>query len=433
MEVEMMRRAIRLVWLVVALLVSLTTVAAVAAGGGGGGTAARTHTPRELRVIEAEMRLAIAERALDEAERQLGEGLITEQVRLERMLEVVKAKAALAEARAAGRTVTLELVNEPAERALALLFRTAAASYVLDLPTPDLELPRVTLTLNDVEFETAVRLLCEAASLTYRHTPEGVWTISPRADVVTVSGAKVPIIGSITTVSPTDELGQTYLEGRRILVNSDLGPSTVSLSTTGRPKLLTKFGGAWELIDLDVKDVPLPEVAARLAKLVEASNKEALYELEILVADSVPKDLKVTARIYKMRLMDVLYMLVDQANLTYVYGRWPDKVVQERDRHGNLVPTRIRRQRIHIVPRSELRVSGAGGVSSAGRRMPPEALERYTMLVKEAKGRADEASMIYALRQCPKCHAAGMLPGWEFCPHCGTKLPSERKPEEAAR
>jgi len=68
-------------------------------------------------------------------------------------------------------------------------------------------------------------------------------------------------------------------------------------------------------------------------------------------------------------------------------------------------------------------------VSGAG--LPSEVrVSQLLTLARGAKDRADEVTVLHVLRECPKCHAAAILPDWKYCPKCGAKLPEVKQPAE---
>lgn len=129
------------------------------------------------------------------------------------------------------------------------------------------------------------------------------------------------------------------------------------------------------LVDLDVKDVPLAEAIAKLSKD---------SGVDMVVDKAVPEGIKVSAKIYKMQLNEVLSLLTGQANLTYSVGHHENKymepdqslvrIAEVRDREGLATPEEIFQVKqaarplpiIYIVPLPELSVSTPGTARGGG-------------------------------------------------------------------
>lgn len=466
-----MRRHFRLVVIAVGLALAVAIGAAAmgeAVGASGedpeGRVMART-VARELRLREAEMQLQVALEALDVArvrfEQQIG---VAGDVR-ERELDVMRAKRALAELKAMEvQRVSISVKDEKLTAVFTKLFEGTEQSVVLDPAVA--ELPRlVTLTFNDVSLESAVRAICKLYNLDYETDKEGLWAIMPSSGFATVGGARVPIIGTVTTLRGS-EGGDTGVALRGITVSTGGGGGGGGFGTGvstggggdfgtgvfgggGRSTGLAEapkrpsFPGDDHLVDLDVKDAPLSEVASRLSFKADPQptvgpewGSSFNYNVEVIAADAV-KDLEVTAKIAKWPLGEVLDMLLAQTGLVCTV----DASDGERgrvtggggtaSRHyeirtdpvtGEVVYPTIR---VYLVPAPEMRVSGEG--------LPSEALvSRYMAISRAATGRADEVRVLQVSRECPKCHASILLPEWKFCPYCGAEAVAEEEQPEGA-
>jgi hypothetical protein len=149
-------------------------------------------------------------------------------------------------------------------------------------------------------------------------------------------------------------------------------------SLPGAPKH-PSFKGEDNLIDLDVKDMPLSEVAAKLSHKVpppgprevgRGASMEQYRSLEI-VADASIKNLKVTANIHKWPLGKVLDLLIGQAGLACsredVRGEPIPAAAMafQEDSEGKTTPiygpedfVYAPTTKLYLVPRPELSVSG---------------------------------------------------------------------------
>jgi hypothetical protein len=357
-----MRYPIRLSLLCLALSLALWGAVPVVAG------SSQTTEDYMVEVQLATLQVEKAHRDLERAQKQLematvmhSEGLVrsdavvqAEQavddatfrcVEAELRAQQAQARAVAAEAQT--RKVSLDVAGAPLPDALKLMFEGTEQSFVLSREAAG---TRVTLTLKNVPLNQAVRALCDLYGLTYR-VDGNLWTILPGgATMLTFEGRRVPVYGALSLPQglPADWSSAFGSDPQTVVSRILSTGSTSGLAVSRDPHKLTHFPGASKLIDLDVQDVPLPQVADQLAK---AAGPDADGALAIMVVDSVPKDLKVTARIYKMQVADVLFMLVDQANLSYVM----DPPV-----HQVPAASADKVYRIYIVPRSELSISGAG-------------------------------------------------------------------------
>jgi len=185
------------------------------------------------------------------------------------------------------------------------------------------------------------------------------------------------------------------------------------------------FPGDYVLVDVEVKEAPLREVAAQVERAVtrelEGTGSKGI---EIVVHDSA-KDIKVTARAFKWPAGELLNMLLDQAGLTYTV---------EKAAEG---PTRA--VKIHLVPRPEVSVAGGRAslewlgpmLSKLGVDLEKEGVTDTTGIYIGGLDalKALENLKVLGLERCPKCNEVVLLPGCNYCPKCGAKLPEKSKPE----
>jgi hypothetical protein len=266
---------------------------------------------------------------------------------------------------AATERISLEVKEVPLQDALHQLFQGTDQSVVVD-PSVGLTGQTLTVSLKDVPLEHAVRAICRLHGLDYETDGEGLWAIMAGEDVVISAGRRLPVIGAMRT----GEQGQT-LELLREAARAGDRPSELSWGfPTYESRVVTRPGG-WaggvagaelpsgiegRLVDLEVTDATMGEVAA---KLTEAAGED----VEFVVHEAVPADLKVTARVYRMPVGLLCGMLMAQTGLTCsteVERRPIPEVI------GGTEQTPITRSRtkayyrINIVPQPELSVSGRG-------------------------------------------------------------------------
>lgn len=431
-----MKRRFRFRWLALCVVVAVCAATA-AAGGAGAGPTARERA-REMRLQEARMRVEVAREALAIAQRMVEENMAPSMGVGERELDVMRAARALAELEATEvERVSISVKDEKLTAVFTKLFEGTEQSVVIDPAVADIASP-VTLTLSDVSLESAVRAICKLYNLEYETDNEGLWVIMPGSGFVTVDGARVPILGTVTSLGGTPGGDSTRaLQGIRFSAGGGGG-----FGTEEAPKR-PSFPGDDRLVDLDVKDAPLSEVASRLSFKADPQptvgppwDSSFNYNVEIIAADAV-KDLRVTAKIAKWPLGEVLDMLLAQTGLVCTvdasdgergrvtagggtasrhYEIRTDPVTGER-----VYPT----LRVYLVPAPEMRVSGEG--------LPSEGLvSRYMATTRAAKGRADEVRLLQVSRECPACHAAILLPDWKYCPYCGAGAVAEEGQPEGA-
>lgn len=319
--------------------------------------------------------------------------------------------------------ISIEFKDTPVVDAIRQLIQDEPISIAFhDVP----EDMRVTATIRDASPEEAVRLLCEAAGLEWQDVgrDSGVIRMPPS---VTVSGSRVPVVGAITMSAPS----ASYVDGEFRLEAPFAGAKLQGVAPAAiRSEMLMGFDGGAKLVDLEVKDAPIREVMAKLA---------AASGFSIDVAEPVSGELKVTAKIYRMPIADVLSMIVDQANLTYTVSYGVNQLTKQRYDAGLATAQELESSRgkpeIHIVPKPELTVSGPGTESA---RSKPDLMESVRMLQRLAVSRprtpgAGSTTPAWpGLTTCPECKHV-IQPDWKYCPVCGAKVPSPAKPARKAQ
>jgi hypothetical protein len=323
--------------------------------------------------------------------------------------------------------ISIEFKDAPVVDAIKQLIEDEPVSIAFrDIPE-DL---RVTATIRDASPEEAVRLLCEAAGLEWQDVgrDSGVIRMPPS---VTVGGSRVPLVGAMPVGPRGPTLPSVTMSVPQLTLEASPGVPWVS-QEPARPT----FDGDDKLVDLDVKDAPIREA---MAKLAEASG------IPIHVADPVSNDLKVTARVYRMPLGDVLSLIVTQANLTYTVGYVKTDRAEAKYKAGLITAEEYESSKgtpeIYIVPKPELTVYGPGAQS-----LTPEYLRQFgsrwiAVPTEGAPGvrlsmprvitgptASPNVSMV-----CPKCKHIIKEPDAKFCPACGAKLPSAAEPAGKAR
>lgn len=244
--------------------------------------------------------------------------------------------------------VTLDLKDVPLADAVRQILAATDLSVVFvgDLPRE----PKVTMRLKEADPIPTLEMLANFAGFQfspYRHPEVGapVAVLAPLRELT-----YPPVHGGIVTGGGGGGGG-----GR-----ADLAPPSL-------PDEITSL-----VVDLDMKDAPFREAIAAVDKQVHAVARTSL-----LVDDSVPQDLRVTARLHKMPLSWVLTSLVQQAGLTYgiqdtpapevvarVEGMLKAGMINELSATQQLT-SGSRSYTIYIVPRPELRVSNGPGTSQA--------------------------------------------------------------------
>lgn len=235
----------------------------------------------------------------------------------------------------------------------------------------------VNLSLKNVPLEDAVKALTQVNGLDYGRIGK-VWVVSQKEGVMTVGGVNVPVVGALA--GGAEQAALLAEIGRR--VGGGAGAGT---GAPGKPSRID-FLGSRALVDLDVKDVPLSEVAvqlsksvnARLAKEAEAPERQGRTSgpgrprvlvvrsatVDIIAHESL-KNVRVTARVYRWPAGEVLGMLIEQAGLVYTTEveepRDPPTGVPE----GGVVTQRIL-YRVYLVPKPILEVEGPGARGAEG-------------------------------------------------------------------
>jgi uncharacterized membrane protein YgcG len=233
----------------------------------------------------------------------------------------------IAHARAEG-PISLDLKSAPMDEAMRELFKGTDESFVLD---PRVVGVTVNVRLKNVSLEQAVGVICSASDLTCEIVDD-VWMINPRADglnAVTIGGRRVPVVGAVRTESAL------------------LDPPTVLSAPS--------VGG---LVDLTIEAAPLSDALDRLSKV---------SGLDIRIHNAVPKDLRVTAKVYMVPPIWLLEQIAVSAGLQVQM----EQVIVRPDEDPldpNAPPGSHRVSQMtvcHVIPRPELSVSGTGAVGEA--------------------------------------------------------------------
>jgi hypothetical protein len=281
-----------------------------------------------------------------------------------------------------------------------------------------------------VDAISALKMVCEAASLSAEEQ-EGKLVIA-RSPFLQFNGGKAPVIGAVPA-------SMWFGHGAAV----DSTPAS--------------FEGDGKLVDLEVKDAPLREAMEKISK---ASG------VAIEVDETVSKEIKVSATIRKLPLREVLSLLVNQANLTYTVENNPNRDSFEdlanRAKAGLIPRSEFERElrnlpqvaTIHIVPKPELKVTGAPGAPGAFgvfdlqglaggqpggfnaealkeqlKALPgggAEATKRFERLYADALKQYQTPGSITRIA-CSKCHKSFVrIPASAYCPYCGAKLPAEK-------
>jgi hypothetical protein len=289
--------------------------------------------------------------------------------------------------------------NIGVERAFTELFKATNQSFVWAGRLEE-RLP-ISATMTNVDIKTALDLICQVAGLTYEQR-NGVWVISQGPQMVTVGGARVPLLGAVPDVSGDVPL---VFDGERVgsfLVRPRGSGAAVAPTWERRvvgplsPSARVEFPGSETLVDLDVKDSPLSEVARKLSAAVNASLESQAQEQEReaksflatpkeppptfsrpsvdfrrveIVAHESLRSVRVTARVYRWPAGQVLGMVLEQAGL--VYTSQVDEPPFEPDPSKEDMLVRKSLTTIYLVPKPMLEVTGPGvpgrgGVGSGG-------------------------------------------------------------------
>jgi general secretion pathway protein G len=222
----------------------------------------------------------------------------------------------------AAKKITLDYQDARFGVVLAEITKAGDFPYVIAGPDIDEDL-RVIIRLKDVEPAKALVLVCEAIGFECK-MKDGValitipsgrffeigreeWKTRIRAKeepTVTIAGREVPVLGAITAGERPPAPGRLAT----LLAGLDVGSVPPGAAST---PAAPSFEGVSKLVDLELKNSPLPEAMAQLSKV---------SGVEIRVDDSVPKDIRLTANVRKMPLGELLSVLVEQAGLTYSVG-----------------------------------------------------------------------------------------------------------------
>jgi hypothetical protein len=284
---------------------------------------------------------------------------------------------------------------------------------------------KVTVQIRNADAEEALQLVCAAARLRLEQVRPGMWLIFPQPTVA-VGGAEVPLLGAFGSVTGTAPSGIIFQKPGGIGIS---GQTTFAAGSS--------FEGDRILVDLSLNDVPLVAAMRALADL---------SRVPIVVHESVPKEIKVTVKVYKVPLREVLSRLVTQAGLTYTVEERPAPEVEEaltrKVREGVMTNLDFEKElraaprvaTIHIVPTPELKVSGAGFAPGVASAFGKDVVDFRRLIEKQAASSAVTASkLVSEFPKCPKCHRSAMFADWKFCPYCGAKLPPRDKEGPATR
>jgi ssDNA-binding Zn-finger/Zn-ribbon topoisomerase 1 len=282
------------------------------------------------------------------------------------------------------------------------------------------------IVLSGLAPQDALSAICKTAGLNppVRFDPLNAYIISGPA-TATVAGSDVPIIGAVAlTPPPVGGAAAIPVNPSELAALTAVAALPMAPGVAGNERM--SFVGGDKLVDLEVKDAPIREV---MAKLSAASG------FSIDVAEPVSNELKITAKIYRMPIADVLSMIVGQANLTYTVSYGVNPSVKLRYENGLATTEELESSRgkpeIHIVPRPELTVSGPGtewARSKADLNLG-DAVRRLNALAgsrQRTAGVVNTAPARPGLTTCPKCKHIIKEPDAKFCPACGAKLPSAR-------
>jgi hypothetical protein len=303
-------------------------------------------------------------------------------------------EAAEAVERAAGEgggpKITVEIKDATLDDALRAIFKDTEQSVVVQsgiiVGSP------VNLSLKNVPLEDAVKAVTQLYGLQYTRAGN-IWLISQQPGMVSVGGAHVPLLGALPDV-----------RGDRVFVRrvGGVGDETLLfldpriVRETGSGSAGVDFPGSETLVDLEVEDAPLSEVAAKLSAAVNATlekqakeqedqarasaaqNQEAKERgipvgihylrrerVELRAHESVG-DVRVTARVYRWPAGQLLGMLIDQARLVHT-SQAEQSTSPDPELEGAFWQTTS--TTIYLVPQPVLEVTGAtSGVRAEGER-----------------------------------------------------------------
>jgi len=282
--------------------------------------------------------------------------------------------------------VSLDFKDTPVTEVVPMLLKGTGISFVFSPDVPkDL---RVTMSLQNIERKDALKQMCYAFDLDYR-LENSVVQIQRRAAPEPVpAGGPYPFLTRSQVF--TKEGGRATATTTHYI---DIGNAILTARATARCE---SFSGDDILVDLEVKDAPISEAMSQISKA---------GLVRIRVHESVPKDIKITARMYKVPLGDMLCLIVGQAKLEYVVFTGGGVLVE-------------------VVPKSELTVSGpdipGGTVSVSLPRSDIDYRERLKQMTDQLVTLRAEAGPV----ECPKCHRKVLaIRDYKFCPYCGAQLP----------
>lgn len=250
--------------------------------------------------------------------------------------------AARAAEDAADRRVSVDLDGVGLGDALTSLFKDTDQSFMLH-PSLYGEGP-IKVRLTNVPFESALKGIVKMHGATYEQV-DNLWYVFPDPDVVSVGGVNVPVVGALQVPgTPPD------FETARSIVTKFSRPDLDAGAIQTR-LLLSRLPYFDMLADLEVENAPLSEVAKKLSLEMEGANGT-----KIIVHDSVPDDIRVTAKIYCMRRDEIVQMLAGQANLDISV----ETAVQV-GKDGPFTPNRV-----YLIRKPEITVTGSGVPGGGG-------------------------------------------------------------------
>lgn len=332
--------------------------------------------------------------------------------------------------------ITMEFKDTPLRDAITALFKDTPISVNFND-----DVPRsgafVTMTLRDIERKDALRALCEPFGLDSmaEGIGRGLWVlvISSRATdpVSNLVRLQDPRPASATAAQPApiriEAPTMNYVPRRSTVPGSAMLtlPAGPGMALPAYMSLMCdSFKGDDCLVDLEVKDATVSEAMAQVSKACK---------VPIHVHDSVSKEVKVSAKMYRMPLREMLCLIVGQANLIYTVGYAPDPDDVSAYKAGLIdkheFESRRGKPEIYIVPKSELTVSGpgvpGGTVSLTLPRSDIDGQRRLQEATEQLLGRTNFSTTGESpLVECPKCHRkVPRVSDWKFCPYCGAQLP----------
>jgi hypothetical protein len=395
-----------------------------------------TLTQAELEVRKAELRVRYAEENLDVALARVDAGVAESGAVRAAQREVEEAQLALMVAQLEAKEwesqrVSLDVKEAALQDALRLLFENTLYSHVLDPEIGRLALDPLTIHLKEVDLQTAVRVICDTYDLLYKKE-DSIYYFFPRSDVVTIGGRTVPLLGTLEVPHGGAELSlsssPTDVQRSMVFRTSDAFP----LEGPGRD-LKPPSGLVRRPIDLELEDAPIREAMAHLAEATE---------YHIAVHEAVPEDIRITARLYRVGGYWLLNALADQAGLTVMQE--PVKEVTDEEGRVTVYNPQLDESPpirpgvtekgysiFHVVPKPEVKVYRTGVErpwEKSGIRWRLDPLTQDWFRQWEAE--EGESFKTMPFPSCPQCEQPTIMPNWQFCPHCGTKLPCDEEPGE---